>query len=497
MLRTYNLNKVPYGFFCDEAATGYNAYSILKTGNDEFGDSFPVFFYSFGNNRLPLPIYMTVPFVAIFGLNEFSTRLATAFYASLTIPLIFIFLGALFPKKTVTPYFGAMFLAIAPWHVHFSRTAHEYIYLPLFILLGLIFFIHSVRRKKAKYLHLSFINFGVAFYTYYPSYLIVPLTMGLCIMTYFKQFISFGKNALYAFIVFFVVSIPLIAGFINGRALTRWNEGQVSIFSKYKNPSDILFKVTHSYVLHFSPTFLFTKGDIDFPGQFITRHSVRGMGMLYLFELPLILSALSSLVFKGGKSRFFIFGILLIHPFSNAVTSTLNPYAPRSILGSVSWPMISAVGVSFLLETEKYYKKIVMSFLFIGVSLCLYEYLFRYYKEYALYSSDYWGWQYGPREITGYFLNHSKDYDEMFMQGKFNGVDIFFKFYDPENKCANKCFVGGVSEYSSAKKQLFAIDKEELKNIPTELLFTVNKILYYPDNTPAFFIGTISKNNAV
>ena len=41
VLRFYNLSQVPIGFNDDEAAFGYNAYSILKTGRDEWG-SWPV-----------------------------------------------------------------------------------------------------------------------------------------------------------------------------------------------------------------------------------------------------------------------------------------------------------------------------------------------------------------------------------------------------------------------------------------------------------------------
>ena len=41
-LRFAELDSVPPGFYIDEASFGYNAYSILKTGRDEYGAlSFP------------------------------------------------------------------------------------------------------------------------------------------------------------------------------------------------------------------------------------------------------------------------------------------------------------------------------------------------------------------------------------------------------------------------------------------------------------------------
>ncbi len=37
ILRLYKLGVVPGSMNADEAAIGYNAYSILKTGKDEYG----------------------------------------------------------------------------------------------------------------------------------------------------------------------------------------------------------------------------------------------------------------------------------------------------------------------------------------------------------------------------------------------------------------------------------------------------------------------------
>ena len=66
-LRFWNLGTNPPGLTPDEAALGYNAYSILKTGRDEFGKSFPIIFKSFGDYKPGLYVYLDVPFVAALG----------------------------------------------------------------------------------------------------------------------------------------------------------------------------------------------------------------------------------------------------------------------------------------------------------------------------------------------------------------------------------------------------------------------------------------------
>src|SRR5438094_5460326 len=77
-LRFYLLGSNPPSIDWDEASLGYNAYSILKTGADEYGNKFPLSFRSFDDYKPPLYIYLTVPSIALFGLNEFSIRLPSA-----------------------------------------------------------------------------------------------------------------------------------------------------------------------------------------------------------------------------------------------------------------------------------------------------------------------------------------------------------------------------------------------------------------------------------
>ena len=85
-LRVYRLGEAPAGLFCDEAANGYNAYSLLHTGRDEHGKLFPLFVWSFFAFKYPLDIYPTMIWVGLFGLTEFATRFQAALYGTGTRP---------------------------------------------------------------------------------------------------------------------------------------------------------------------------------------------------------------------------------------------------------------------------------------------------------------------------------------------------------------------------------------------------------------------------
>src|SRR5438876_936530 len=101
IVRVYNLEKIPAGFFCDEASTGYNSYLILKTGHDEFGKMLPIFFQSFGNFRPGIPFYFSIPFIAIFGLTEFSTRFPSAIIGTATIIALYFLTYLLFSSRKI------------------------------------------------------------------------------------------------------------------------------------------------------------------------------------------------------------------------------------------------------------------------------------------------------------------------------------------------------------------------------------------------------------
>src|ERR1700690_4642339 len=95
-LRVYHISSNPPGLTPDEAALGYNAYSILKTGKDEYGTVLPVIFKSFGDYKPGLYIYLDVPFVALGGLNETTTRLPSVIAGVVTVFLVYLVTKELF-----------------------------------------------------------------------------------------------------------------------------------------------------------------------------------------------------------------------------------------------------------------------------------------------------------------------------------------------------------------------------------------------------------------
>jgi len=184
VLRFYNLAGNPPSLNWDEASIGYNAYSILKTGKDEFGEKFPLLFRSFGDFKPPVYFYLAVPSIAIFGLNEFAVRFPSALFGTLTVLVTYLLVKRIFGSHELTriktrintnnlALLVSLLLAISPWHLQFSRGAFEANIALFFTVTGAWLFFKG--RKSPYFFILSVLAFVLAFYSYHAARVFVPL----------------------------------------------------------------------------------------------------------------------------------------------------------------------------------------------------------------------------------------------------------------------------------------------------------------------------------
>ena len=182
--------------------------------------------------------------------------------------------------------------------------------------------------------------------------------------------------------------------------------------------------------------------------------------------------------------------LMFLYPVSGAVV-TEGPFTSRAIIGApiaaviIGLGIVSSVSYFSSINTRRITTIIITVFITGNFLMFIHYYFFLY----PLHSSDYWGWQYGPKEIVRYFEVHKREYDEMYMIGEFNAPEIFFKFYAPHS--CEKCRIGVPHEsYTSLKKQLFAVTPAYLRK-HSEISLATKKTVYYPNLSVAFQIGEI------
>ncbi len=484
-LRFYNILGVPAGFFCDEAGIGYNAYTILHTGRDEYGKWLPLAFRSFGDFKPPLAIYSTVPFILLFGLTELAPRLQSLLYGMVTIFALYL-LG----KETVSKKLGlwaAFIAATMPWLIHYNRIGFDNSIYPAFFVFAIFLLLKSVENKK--YIFPFFSILGLTLYTYQPARLTVFLFLPCILFLYKKTFLMHKRESLIGLIMFFIVALPLLVSFGSGEGFARFN--QVSLFSIHLPFSKLLIISLSHYFLQLTPSYLFITGE---PTR-ITRHFTQGLLPLLPATAIFLLAGVYKLI-KERKEKFFQLLIvwLIIYPIGGAVVLE-GPFTNRDIIGAPLFALLIALGI---IESSSWLKDVIPHtkrslILTVGIAaLILLDTVFFlqfYFLKYPMYSSGFWGWQYGPKYIVKYFSEVQNKYDDEFMQPIFNAPEIFFKFYAPTD--CQKCKLGTPDTLlNPQRKQLFAITPDYLTE-HSQFHFSIKKIIYYPDGEIAFMIGEV------
>ncbi len=482
LLRFWNLSNVPPHLTPDEASLGYNAYSILKTGKDEHGDVLPLVFKSFGDYKPGFYVYLTVPFVAAFGLNEFSVRLPSALAGILTVYLIYLIASRLFDKKI--GLYASFVASITPWLIYFSRGAWEANVSLTLALSGIYFLLRSF--KENKFLFLSVLSFSLTFITYQGAKLSTGIIILILCLFYWKEIIVINKKYLFgSFFAGVIVSLPIIISLFNGQT------GRLEIFSVFSYPrpkeyiqamldgggeriGDINYLLFHSetynYVRgifgrwfnHFSGSFLFFEGDTANP-----RHSATYQGMLLISDILLLFFGLYSLFkSKFTKEKSLIILWLILSPLP-AVLSRDQVHAVRSLNMVVPLIIICSFGLSQIITSiseARYKAPIYLLAVLIYFSGFVY-FVDAYFIHVPAHNSKLW--EYGYKQIVETVSPIQQNYKTVKVQQSFAQPYIYFLFYqkyDPakyqkESKFTESEFKGDVGYVTKLDNiQFVAID---------------------------------------
>ncbi len=447
-LRLYQLSNVPNGLTWDEAAIGYNAYSILKTGRDEHGAFLPIIFKSFGDYKPGAYIYLTVPSVAIFGLNEFAVRFPSALFGILSIFGIYLLLKELFPKHEnnhLIASIGALTTAICPWLVHFSHGAWETNVFVSCLLFGIYFFIRFT--KKTSSIFPTLVLACVSLVMYQGAKLLVPLVYLLLLVTYFKDFlIQFSEylkpKKIVLLIPFLLFGLWLYGGTLFGSAGNRL--AHLSIFNYkpniiadnkfFHNQKLLTTKLVISrYLYYFSPEVLFYEGV-----AVSERAHLPGLGLLNPVEIVFIIFGLIYIVkFATKKQKQIIFGLLLLAPIPASLT--LAEYSPlRSLFMAFPWAIISALGIYYFYKSSKP----LFSLFVIGYLLCtVYVFDIYFFHSQTVFAKEF---NYGYKQTVQLIKdNPTKTVLFTDVLGQPYIYYLFYTHYDPTLYQKNNDFIDG------------------------------------------------------
>lgn len=458
ILRLWRIGDVPISPDWDEVALGYNAYSIMQTGRDEYGEFFPIILRSFDDYKPALYAYLIIPFIKIFDLTVFAVRLPSAIFGILTVLGVFFLIKELFSleikkqdlnKQLIIALLVSGLLAVSPWHIQFSRIAFESNVGLAFNVFAALLFLLALR--KPWLLTVSAFFMSINLYVYQSEKVFTPLLL-IALLTIFRRELSLipKKYIVTAIMLGIVISLPIAYYTLSNReALSRAKD--VSILANttpflHENAQRIiqdrarhdyfgllldnrrityLKTISASYLSHFDLNWLFIKGDI-------ARHHAPSMGLLYLWELPFLLIGMYTLLFGSFSLRTKALVIMwfLIAPVPASITSDV-PHAVRTLNFLPMFQVFTALGilsVMYRISNIKLRNLFIASYLLLIIFNFLY-YLNQYFVQQNYFHAKYW--QYGYKEIVEYLVSTHAKYDKIIVSNEqpFDQSYMFFLFY--------------------------------------------------------------------
>jgi len=446
-LRFYRLSSIPSGPEWDEASIGYNAFSIAKTGFDEWGNKLPLIFPAFGDFKNPVYIYLSALVIKFIGLSIFSTRFINAFSGSLLI-LIWYLIAKISTKNEKISLLTAFFLAVSPFGVFFSRIAGDGIIFSVFLMsLGIMFELLYLERKKPVFFLASIICLLLSIFTYNLARVISPALISLILLLNIK--ISQNKR-IYISVLLIISLFTLL--FLKQFGVNLKSRLQyVGIFGDEKgsvlqirelrehDKNSLVSKITHNkltvylitftsnYATYFSSQFLLGFNDnhlvyeSHYPPLFIVM-----IFFFYLGIVAYIRELFKNLDPKDRVGKILLLALLFLAPIPATIAEGVSGKRSLALLGIMQF--LSAYGLVFILndlrEQRKKLAKIIFGFL---IAINLFHYLFFYFITFPKKYNQF----YASREnnICQFIKNNYQDYDYFIYSRKIDGFAYIFPLF--------------------------------------------------------------------
>lgn len=452
-LRTVSLSNIPPGVNRDEAAIGYTAYSLLITGKDEYGQSYPLSFKSFGDWKVPFYFYAAIPFVKILGLSEFSTRLPSAIFGTLTVLLCFYLVMEILEiddqsdksrrQSKMTALISSFLLAISPWHIFMSRTASESNVAVFLVTGGLLFFFKSF---KINYLiTASFFLLALSLFTYHGNHVFTPLLMLILCVIYVKKnglsrwlLISCGLFLILAGVIFtktlfeadktkisglFILNDPAkVHEFIELRRKIYTN-GDFFATMIHNRPMLLVRTTINNYLKSFSPEFLFIQGGANF------QHNIPNFGNLYIWEAFTLPISLYFLLRSSNRYKWFLLLWFLISPLPASITRDA-PHTSRMMVLLPLPAILSAYGIVQIgLHIKNNLPRMTFAgIMFLVILLNFIIFVDQYFFYFPYIAADKWGYPY--KHLVEKVTPLMPFYNEIIISKPDLSPYIYFLFYN-------------------------------------------------------------------
>lgn len=419
LLRLPLLDRVPNGFFLDEASRGYDALSLIRTGADQYGVRWPLFAEGLDDYTPTLFTLLVIPSVATLGLNETAVRLPAPLVGIATV--VTTFLAGRVLLGSAAGLVGAALVAISPWHILPSRTGAEWVLLPLFTTLGVWLLLRG--RTHGPSLLLAGLTLGIGLYSYAFARLLIPLLVVGFVALSWRELVRHWRWALAAAVLLLILAAPLFQfGFTSaGQARLQ----AVIPLDRYKGLALVPYAIGN-FVSYFGPAFLIWGREPT------DHHRLDGFGPILPLMVPLVAFGLLVAIRRPARSWLFVLWWIVAAPASAA----LHRESPSSalLLGAIpAWQLLAGFGAVGLVQWAAGWRRqlgtVVGVLLVVGIVGTGVAVGRELYVEYPVYAAE--DWLYGSREAIAYLEARRGQYDDVLVSDRLPTPHILLLFYGP------------------------------------------------------------------
>jgi 4-amino-4-deoxy-L-arabinose transferase-like glycosyltransferase len=351
-LRLFDLTHAPPGLNQDEAIGSWISWCLLKTGHDMTGQAWPIFYtHGIGDYPSTLFLYLAIPFQWLGGLNVWTARLPSAISGVLCVPLIAYVANRLFGRRVALV--AAALLALNPWHLFLSRFGIGASHCSMFALLAIALLLAAElpladdRRPapRPRFAFLAGLAAGLACYGYPPLRIYFPILFVLLALVQSRTRVSLhavGTTrlalALFA-LAFSALFVPLAYVHAVDPAIAhRWE--MTRLWDAGAAPLQITALVALRYLQHFSPDFLFARGD-----SFIVVNPLRA-GAFPWVVLPFMAAGVWAVAarWRSSAAARTLGVMVLAYPAGDLVSRYAGVHSARSAPGIGALVLLAAYG---------------------------------------------------------------------------------------------------------------------------------------------------------
>jgi 4-amino-4-deoxy-L-arabinose transferase-like glycosyltransferase len=458
ILRFYRLGDIPPSLNWDEVSHGYNAYSILKTGSDEWGKILPWDnFRAYGDYPLPVNLYLTIPSILTFGLNELSIRFPTAFLGSLLV-IAQYFLTYFVTKNKKSALFSSLLMAIVPWTILPARGVFQSTIALFFFTWAIALLLAS--KNKPLLLPLAALFYGISAYSYHTARIVSVIFLPIAFVYVARVVLPAKINrsclalSLAILAIFFIpLSFVLISP--SGQARANWvfilDQGAINQINQMRANSAappqikrlIYNKITYvtvvgakNYLGYYSPEFLFTKGGTQY------QFSLPGKGLLYWTLLPFLYTGVLWGLWQAVKKKNPTVSLVMILLFLAPIPAVITQGEYHVLRSSLLIPLLLVLTSLMLVRFLKYLRKTAAWYLlailvvFVPIIVSLHSYLGDLFDTYPVKYS--WAWQYSYKQVVEIIKKNYDSYDRFIITKKYGEPHEFILFFWPWDPSAYK-----------------------------------------------------------